>query len=141
MAALVDGSLAQDRFLVTLLTVFSSAALWLAAIGLYALVSYQTARRHREIGIRLAVGASRRQMLSAIVGESLLLAGWGAAVGLTAGWFVTHLLGGMLHGVQPHDPLTWVAAIVLLAAVAVAASYGPARRAASVDPAVTLRQV
>lgn len=118
---------------------FGALALLLAAVGLYGLLAYETARRTREIGLRMALGAESGDVVRAVVGRALGLAAAGAMVGLGAAVAVMQLLRSMLFGVRPGDPVTLAAVAVLLAVVTVAACYVPARRAAKVDPMVALR--
>jgi predicted permease len=119
---------------------FAFVALLLAALGLYGLVSYSVATRTQELGLRMALGAPAGRILRMVLGRGLLLAAAGAAVGLAASLAVTRLLSGMLFAVSPTDPGTFAAVAALLAAVAAAGSWLPARRAASVDPLVALRE-
>src|SRR5262249_53383542 len=114
-------------------------ALVLAVLGIYGLLSYAVTERRREIGIRLAFGASRGDVLRLIVGRGLLLTSIGMTLGLIASWIVTRWLQAVLFDVSPHDPATFVAIVALLASVAGLAAYFPARRATHVDPVVTLR--
>jgi putative ABC transport system permease protein len=118
---------------------FAAAALALAVVGIYGLVAYTVAQRTQELGIRIALGAQRRNILSLVVREAALLAVAGVGVGLVAALWATRMLGSLLYGVGPTDPLTYVAVAALLGGIALAASYVPARRAARVDPMVALR--
>ncbi|CAN5880254.1 ABC transporter permease [soil metagenome] len=136
---LVAQSVAQPRFYMLLLTVFAAVALALAAIGIFGVMSYSVAQRTREIGIRVALGAEPQRVLQLVVGRALRLALLGVAVGLLGALALTRLLESLLFGVSTTDPLTFVAVAVLLAAVALLASYLPARRASGVDPIVALR--
>ena len=134
-----DRALAGRRFSLTLIVVFSAAALLLATLGIYGLISYLVAERTREIGIRLALGAESTDVLRLVVGKGAVLAAVGLAVGLTASLGLTRLLKGMLFGVTATDPTAFiVVAFVTLTAV-LAASYLPARRAMSVTPVVAMR--
>jgi putative ABC transport system permease protein len=114
-------------------------ALLLAAVGVYGLISYSVAQRTREIGIRVALGARPRQVVSPIVREGMTLASIGVALGLVGSIAATRLISSFLFGVAPTDPLTFSAVAVLLLAVALLASYIPSRRALRVDPLTALR--
>ena len=135
----IDRLLFQERLVARLSAFFGFLALVLACIGLYGLLSYEVARRTREIGIRMAFGAQGRDVLRLVVRQGLALALVGAAVGIGAALGVTRYLTSMLYGVRANDPLTIGAVAVLLALVALAACYLPARRATRVDPMVALR--
>jgi putative ABC transport system permease protein len=115
-------------------------ALALAAIGVYGVVAHSVARRTREIGIRMAVGARPGDVLGMVVGRAALLAGIGLAAGIAATLALGGLLAGIVYGVSPADPATLLATAALLAAAALAAAWLPARRAAAVDPATAIRQ-
>jgi predicted lysophospholipase L1 biosynthesis ABC-type transport system permease subunit len=123
----------------TLLVVFAGLALFLAAVGLYAVLSYLVVQRRREIGLRVALGATRGAVMRMIATRGLLLTGVGAAVGLALAWAVNRTMQSLLYGVTPGDPVTIGAATALLAAIALVAMYVPARRATKVDPWVALR--
>jgi putative ABC transport system permease protein len=131
--------LTQRRFQTFLLTGFSIVALLMAAIGIYGLIQYSVATRTREIGLRQAIGASAGDIFRMIVGEGLVLSLTGVALGLVGAWALGRAAASLLFGVTPGDPLTFAAVSLLLTAVAVAASYFPARRAMTVDPVVALR--
>jgi len=118
---------------------FAAAALLLAAIGIYGLLAYAVGQRRRELGIRLALGASRGDVMSQVVGEGIRLAAAGIVVGVLIALAVTRLLAALLYGVGASDPKTFVGVVALLAVVSLVASYLPARRAALVDPIVALR--
>ena len=135
---IVDASLAPRRFLVALLAGFAAFALVLASLGIYAVVSYSVAHRRREIGIHVALGASAGDVRRRIVGETLLLAGIGLPLGLLAAVLAGRSLRGMLYGVTPLDPLTYLTVVALLGAVALAAGWIPARRAAAANPVEVL---
>src|SRR5438874_4889724 len=122
-----------------LLGSFAAAALLLAAIGIYGLLAYAVGQRRRELGIRLALGASRGEVMAQVVGDGIRLAGMGIGGGVLLALAVTRLLTALLYGVRASDPTTFVGVVALLAIVALIASYLPARRAARVDPMVALR--
>jgi putative ABC transport system permease protein len=131
--------LAKERVTAMLSGFFAALALLLASIGLYGLMSYTVTRRTREIGIRVALGAQRNDVLRMFLRQGLLLACAGIAVGLPASLALTRLLRGLLFEVAPHDPATLFGVTLLLLVVALAASVIPARRAMRVDPMVALR--
>ncbi len=137
-------SLAQPRFLLTLLVLFSAVGLTLVSVGVYGVISYTVERRTQEIGIRLALGAQRRWILQQVIGEALALAAVGLSLGAIGGLAVSRTLSStmssVLYGVHATAPVTLVSVAALLAVVAVLASYIPARRAAKVDPMVALRR-
>jgi putative ABC transport system permease protein len=135
----VHASVAEPRFRTMLLGGFAVTALLLAAVGVYGLISYSVAQRTREIGIRVALGARPRQVVSPIVREGMTLASIGVALGLVGSIAATRLISSFLFGVAPTDPLTFSAVAVLLLAVALLASYIPSRRALRVDPLTALR--
>ncbi len=139
MEDVVSGSLTDWRFHATLLGIFGGFALCLAAVGIYAVISYSTAQRTHEIGIRMALGAARQDVLKLVVGQGLKLTLLGVGIGILGALGLTRFLSSLLYGVKPTDPLTFVAVSLLLAAVAMLASYLPARRATKVDPMVALR--
>jgi ABC-type antimicrobial peptide transport system permease subunit len=139
LAALVDDSTAQTRFSLFLVGSFAGLALILATIGLYGVVSYSVQQRTHEIGIRISVGATRRDVLKMVLGSGARLAGVGIIAGLLAAWAVTRMLSSFLYGVRPTDPLTFTAVAALLLGVALLACYLPARRAAEIDPLVALK--
>jgi ABC-type antimicrobial peptide transport system permease subunit len=118
---------------------FALTALFLAAVGIYGVISYMVAERTREIGIRLALGAARRDILRDVLGQGLRLAAAGAAIGLAGALIVSHGMAGLLYGVKPTDPLTFAGVALLLVVVALFACYIPARRATKVEPMVALR--
>ncbi|HJQ24976.1 MAG TPA: ABC transporter permease [Blastocatellia bacterium] len=132
-------SLEARRFAVTLLGVFAALALLLAAIGLYGVIAYLVTQRSHEIGIRVALGASRADVLRLVLGQALQLALIGIGVGLAAALALTQFMSSLLFGVSPTDPLTFAAICIILTAVALLASYIPARRATRIDPMVALR--
>jgi predicted permease len=135
----IETMLAQERLMSRLSSVFGALALVLACIGLYGLLAYEVSRRTREIGIRMALGAQRGDLLRLVVGQGILLALLGAAIGIALAIGVTRFMASLLYGVHPNDPLTFAGVAVLLTVVALAACYIPARRAMKVDPMVALR--
>jgi predicted permease len=139
MAQRVDESLARRRFSMLLLTLFAALALGLAAIGIYGVIAYLVAQGTRELGIRMALGATPRGILLMIVRHGLAVALVGVGIGLAGAFALTRFMSSQLFGVAAVDPVTFVAVSLLLTGVAVAASYVPARRAAAIDPMVSLR--
>ncbi|MCU1323545.1 MAG: efflux pump, inner rane subunit [Acidobacteriaceae bacterium] len=135
----IDASISQQRLFATLTAGFGILALVLACIGIYGLMAYNVARRTSEIGVRMALGARARQVLWMVLRESSSLALYGIAIGLTAAFGLTRFIRTMLYGLQPTDPATFIRAALLLLAIAIAASYGPARRASRIDPMQALR--
>jgi predicted permease len=139
MNEVVDRSLMQERFVAQLGSFFSLFALLLASIGLYGVMSYATARRTREIGIRMALGARAADVIRLVLRETMLLVGVGVVIGLGAAFTATRLVASLLFGLSPADPLTIALAVLLMLMVAALAGYLPARRAARVDPMEALR--
>jgi len=135
----VAASVAQPRFRTWLIGIFAGLALLLAAVGIYGVMSYSVTQRTGEIGIRVALGAQRGDILRIIVWEGLRLTIIGVALGIAGGLAVTRLLQGLLFGVSPSDPLTFLGVAILLVVVSLVASLGPARRATRVDPMVAFR--
>jgi putative ABC transport system permease protein len=129
----------QPRLYAILFGVFAAVALALASIGIYGVMAYSVSERTREIGIRLALGAQRRDVLKLVVAQGMTLALIGAGVGLGAALALTQLMRSMLFEVSATDPLTYAALAALLSVVAMLACYLPARRATKVDPMVALR--
>jgi ABC-type antimicrobial peptide transport system permease subunit len=136
---LVADSLKQRRFNLVLVGTFAVLALVLAAIGIYGTISYSAKQRTNEIGVRLALGARPGDVFRLIVGQGLLLATFGIALGLMMSFALTRLIKGLLFGVSATDPLTFFAISILLAFTALLASWIPAWRATKVDPLVALR--
>jgi predicted permease len=139
MEDVVSSSVAQRRLTMLLLTIFAGAALLLAAVGIYGVIAYSVTQRTQEIGIRMALGAQRRDVLTMVVKQAVILAAVGIAAGGAGAFAATRLMEGLLFQVKPTDPLTFTAVSVVLAAVAVLASYIPGRRATRVDPVIALR--
>jgi ABC-type antimicrobial peptide transport system permease subunit len=137
--ALVAASAASRRFALTLLEAFALAALLLAAAGIYAVLAGTVAERSREIGVRSALGASRRDIIALVAGQGLRLTGLGTVIGLAAAVVATQALVSMLFGVSRLDPITYGAVIALLVVTAAVACIVPAWRAVRVDPVTTLR--
>jgi predicted permease len=135
----VSASLSERRFSMEMVSLFAVTALLLAGLGIYGVISYIVGERTHEIGIRLALGAERSNILRMVLGQGLGLAIAGAAVGLVGAVIVSHLMAGLLYGVRPTDPLTFGGVALLLMGVALLACYMPARRAIRVDPLVALR--
>ena len=139
MEGLVADSVADRRFTMILMSVFAGLALLLASIGIYGVTAYVVGRQTHEIGIRLALGAERRDVLRMVLGKGAKLAFVSVALGLCAALGLTRLMASVLFSVTAHDPLTYVVVAFLLMVVALAACYMPARRAMRVDPMVSLR--
>ncbi len=135
----ISASLSQRRFSMEMVGLFALTALLLAGLGIYGVISYVVSERTHEIGIRLALGAQRRNILHIIFRYGLGLAMAGAAVGLICALIVSHLMASLLYGVRPTDPLTFAGVALLFIGVALVACYVPARRAMKVDPMVALR--
>ncbi len=139
MQNLYDHSLARTSFALVMLAIAGSMALAIGIIGIYGVISYTVSQRKREIGIRLALGAQQNAITRMFVRHALVLSGIGAAIGLAASFALMKLMSSLLFGISPRDPLTYIVVPVSLLLVAALASYFPARRAAAVDPANTLR--
>src|SRR5262245_27542303 len=136
----IGAAVARPRFNATLLTVFASAALLLAAIGVYGVLSYSVSSRMREIGVRLALGADAQRVIRLVLGEGLRLAAVGAVTGLAGALVAARFVGGLVVDVSPSDPRILAASAIVMLAVAALAAFLPARRASAVDPMVVLRQ-
>jgi ABC-type antimicrobial peptide transport system permease subunit len=132
-------SLLPQRVAAGVLWLFGVVALLLAAVGLYGVIAYSVTMRTREIGVRMALGARRGDVVSGVVKESLTLVLIGALLGIPAAWAVTRLISGFLLGIAPGDPVAYVVATLVLVAVTAVASWLPARRASRVDPIVAFK--
>jgi putative ABC transport system permease protein len=139
MQELLGKSVAQPRFYAGLLASFALLAFGLAALGIYGVISYSVTQRTHELGIRIALGAHPGDVLKLVLGRGMLLTLIGVSIGLGGSVALTRLMSGLLFGVSATDPATFGLATLLLAGVALAASYIPARRATKVDPMVALR--
>ena len=135
----VDESLAPRRFSTLLLTIFAALASGLAAIGIYGVVAYFVSEGTRELGIRMALGATPAGIRALVVRQALAIVSAGVAIGLAGALTIAQLMRSLLFGIAVTDPLTFAATPLLLAIVALVASYVPARRAARIDPMVALR--
>jgi putative ABC transport system permease protein len=135
----VSTSIAQERLVAMLSGLFGALALLLAGLGLYGITSYGVARLRSEIGIRIALGAGRADIMTLVLGRSLTLTAVGIALGLIAAAAVTRFLEGMLFGVTPLDPATFAGVALLFVVVTTLAAFLPARRATSIDPLMALR--
>jgi ABC-type antimicrobial peptide transport system permease subunit len=135
----LSDSLAQRRFSMEMIAAFAATALLLAAIGIYGVISFMVAERTQEIGIRLALGAQRQNILAIVLGQGLRLVLAGAAAGLIGALILAELMATLLYGVRPMDPLTFAGVAFLFIGVALLACYLPARRAMKVDPMIALR--
>jgi ABC-type antimicrobial peptide transport system permease subunit len=139
MEEVIADTLADRRFSMIVLGVFAALALGLASMGIYGVISYLVGQRTREIGIRIALGAKRGDVLRMVLGEGMRLTLIGVVVGLIASLGLTRLMANMLFGVKATDPLTFAVLAIILATVALVGCYVPARRAMQVDPIVALR--
>jgi len=139
MERVMADSTAAQNFNMLLLTVFAVVALALAAIGIYGVLAYSVQQRAQEIGIRMALGAGRGQMLAMVMGQGMRLAGIGVAIGIAAAFGLTRVLSSALFGVKANDPVTFGMVAAVLITVAMVASFVPAHRATRVDPVIALR--
>jgi len=135
----ISESVLQPRLLTTLLSVFAGLGLVVAAVGVYAMMSYSVSQRRGEIGIRIALGAMKGDILRLVVGQAVVLVVISLTIGLAAALGATRLLGSLLYQVGIWDPFTFAAIVVLLSLVAIFAAWFPARRAAKINPMVALR--
>lgn len=136
---MISTFVAPQRFWMRLFSIFGGLALLLAIVGIYGVMSYSVSRRTHEIGIRMANGAQQSDILKLVLGQALKLALTGVFIGIVVSLASTRLIKGYLYEVKPTDPLTFLIVGLILIAVAVGASYIPARRAMNVDPTVALR--
>jgi putative ABC transport system permease protein len=139
LSRIVANSTSRPRLYAALLGVFAAIAAGLAAIGIYGVIAYAVAQRTREIGIRMALGARRAQVIGLMLRQSLALTAAGIMLGIAGAAALVRHLEGMLFGLTPLDPATWIRVAMLFAIVAAVAAYVPARRAASIDPLRALR--
>jgi putative ABC transport system permease protein len=139
LASIVDDSMTQPRFSMMLMAAFGVLAVVLASIGMYGVVSYSVMQRTREIGIRIALGAERRDVFRMVIAQGARLGGLGIAIGLAGALAATRLIANQLYGVQTTDPLTFAAVAILLIIVVLLACYVPARRAMRVEPTAAVR--
>jgi len=140
MDQMLDASLASRRFSANLVTGFAGGALLLASIGIYGLLAYMVGQRSREIGLRLALGAQRADILRLVLGKGVVLASLGIVTGVIFSASTASTMASLLYGVRPHDPAVFLIVPLLLLAVAALASYLPARRATKVSPIVALHE-
>jgi putative ABC transport system permease protein len=139
MDGVVAAAMAERRFTMQLLALFAATALVLSAIGIYGVMAYFVTQRTHEIGIRMALGAAPRDVLTMVLGQGARLAAAGVAAGVVGAFALTGAIGTLLFGVSPRDPLTFATLSIVLTAVALVACYVPARRATRVDPIRALR--
>jgi putative ABC transport system permease protein len=139
MEQLVSNSMVRPRLYAVLLGGFAAVAVALAAVGIFGMMAYSVTQRTKEIGIRMALGAQWAQVMRLVMGQSFVLIGAGIVLGVAGAAAVTRYLEGMLFGLTPLDPSTFVAVSLLFAVIALLASYVPARRATKVDPLIALR--
>jgi putative ABC transport system permease protein len=139
MQAPTNESIAQPRFRTWLTGIFSIFALTLASLGIYGVIAYLVTQRYKEIGIRIALGATRQNILQLILARTLKLTAAGILAGLIAAFFLSRVLSTILFGITVHDPVTFLAVPACLIAIALLAGYLPARRATRVDPVTSLR--
>jgi ABC-type antimicrobial peptide transport system permease subunit len=139
MEEAISGSIARENFNMALLTTFAGVALLLAAIGVYGLMSYTVGQRVQEIGIRMALGAARRDMLRLVLLQGMKLAIIGIAIGAAMAYGLTRFLASLLFGLKASDPVTFISVAIILGLVALVATVIPARRASSVEPSQALR--
>ena len=136
----VSKSMSEPRFRTVLLTIFAGIALVLSAVGVFGVMAYSVSQRTRELGLRMALGASREDVLLLVLGQGLRLTLMGIGIGLAGTFFLTRYVASMLFNVPPYDPLTLVGVVVALVVISLSACYIPARRATLVDPMEALRE-
>src|SRR6185295_7986084 len=139
MDDLLSETVAQPRLQAGLLSLFAGVALLLAAVGLYGVLAYSVTQRQREIGVRLALGAQKRDLLALVLGQGMRLTLLGVGIGVAAALALTRIIRSLLYGVTPTDPATFTGVTLILLLVALLACWVPARRAAKVDPMEALR--
>jgi ABC-type antimicrobial peptide transport system permease subunit len=139
MEQVISQAVSRQNFNMVLLSIFAGLALTLAAIGIYGLMSYSVHQRTQEIGIRMALGASRRNVLGLVLTQGMQLTGIGVVLGLALAYGTTRVLGSLLFGVKATDPVTFGGVGGILAVVALLSAYVPARRATVIDPVISLR--
>ena len=139
MQNIVADAVARQRFSMLLLAIFAGLALVLAAVGIYGVMSYTVAQQTREIGIRIALGAKRGDVLKMTVKQAIKLVGLGLAIGLPSAFILTRVMSTLLFGISATDPITFLGISLVVLAVALLASYIPALRATKVDPMIALR--
>jgi putative ABC transport system permease protein len=139
MTQLIEAGVAQRQFLMRLLVSFGAIATALALLGIYGVMAYSVSQRTREIGIRIAIGARQADVSRMVMRHGITLTAAGVLVGIGASLALSKLIASQLFGVRPSDPVTIVSVLLVMMAVAAAAAYLPARRAASVDPVIALR--
>jgi ABC-type antimicrobial peptide transport system permease subunit len=139
-SAQLEESVLRERLMAALSGGFGLLAGLLSTLGLYGVIAYMVARRRNEIGVRVALGADRGRVIRLVLGEAILLVGVGLAAGLVIALWAGRAAAALLFGLAPRDPVSLIAAMVLLTLIALAASYGPARRAAAIEPMAALRE-
>jgi ABC-type antimicrobial peptide transport system permease subunit len=139
MQGVVDHAVSPRRFFAVLVGIFAGLGLILASLGIYGVISYSVTRQTQEIGIRMALGATRERVQSAIIGKTLRMALIGVVIGTVASYAVAGAISALLFGTRPSDPLTFAGTVALLLVVALLAGFLPARRAARIEPMVALR--
>jgi putative ABC transport system permease protein len=139
MTDVISQGISGPRFNMLLVSGFAALALLLSSIGIYGVIAYSVAQRHQEIGVRMALGAGRSDILRLVLGEGIAIALGGVGLGIAGSIAVSRVMSGLLVGVSARDPLTFVVGTVILLLVALVASYTPARRATRVEPFLALR--